>query len=79
MAFYYFMKEKAAFVSGLGIRSFQKNATFSRSFAFFSKEQSVLALFCVLYKKNAAFFAFFAFFYVLYKIMMHSLRSLRSL
>ena len=51
MAFYYFMKEKAAFVSGLGIRSFQKNATFSRSFAFFSKEQSVLALFCVLIKR----------------------------
>ena len=34
---------------GLGIRSFQKNATFLRSLTFF----------CILYKKNAAFFAFF--------------------
>ena len=30
--------------SGLGIRSFQKNATFSRSFAFFSKERNILCI-----------------------------------
>ena len=37
--------------AGLGIRSFQKNATFSGSFAFFSKERNVLAFFCILYKR----------------------------
>ena len=51
------------------LHSFQKNATFSCSFAFFSKEQNILALFCILYKKNTAFF------YVLYKRTLHSLRS----
>ena len=61
--------------AGLGIHSFQKNATFSRSFAFFSKERNILAFFCVLYKKNAAFFVFF---YLLSKRTLHSLRSLRS-
>ena len=61
---------------GLGMHSFQKNATFSHSFAFFSKERNILAFFCVLYKKNAAVFAFF---YVVYKRTMHSLRSLNSL
>ena len=60
----------------LGKHSFQKNATFLRSFAFFSKECNVLAFFCVLYKKTAAFFAFF---YVLIKeccvlcVLLHSL------
>ena len=54
------------------MHSFQKNATFSHSFAFFSKERNILAFFCVLYKKNAAFFAFF---YVLYKRTLRSLRS----
>ena len=57
---------------GLGMRSFQKNATFLPSFAFFSKERNVFAFFCILYKKNTAFFAFF---YVLFKRMLHSLRS----
>ena len=57
---------------GLGKHSFQKNATFLRSFAFFSKECNILAFFCVFYKKNAAFFAFF---YVLYKRMRCSLHS----
>ena len=52
-------------------RSFQKNATFLRSFAFFSKERNVLKFFCVLYKKNAAYFAFF---YVIYKRTLRSLR-----
>ena len=55
--------------SGLGMSSFQKNAMLLCSFAFFSKECNVLAFFCVLYKKNAAFCAFF---YILYK------RTLRS-
>ena len=36
------------FGTGLGIRSFQKNATVSRSVAFFSKERNILASFCVL-------------------------------
>ena len=54
------------------MHSFQKNATFSHSFAFFSKEQNILAFCCVLYKKNAAFFAFF---YVDYKRTMHSLQK----
>ena len=49
----------------------QKNVTFLRSFVFFSKECNVLTFFCVLYKKNAAFFAFF---YV-YKRMLRSLCS----
>ena len=48
---------------GLGIHSFQMNATFLRSFAFFSKEYNLLAFFCILYKKNTAFFAFFFVFY----------------
>ena len=61
--------------AGLGIYTFQKKATFLRSFAFFSKECNVLAFFCVLYKKNAAFFAFF---YLLSKRTLRSLRSLRS-
>ena len=58
--------------AGLGKHSFQKNATFLRFFAFFSKERNVLPFFCVLYKKNAAFFAFFD---ILYKRTLHSLRS----
>ena len=58
--------------AGLGMHSFQKNATFLHSFAFFSKERNVLAFFCVLYIKNAAFFAFF---YNLYKRTLCSLRS----
>ena len=56
----------------MGIRSFQKNTMFLRSFVFFSKERNVLVFFSVLYKKNAAFFAFF---YVLYKRTRCSLRS----
>ena len=59
-------------LAGLGIHSFQKNATFSHSFAFFSKERNVLAFFCVLYKKNETFSALF---YVLYKRTLRSLRS----
>ena len=57
--------------TGLGKRSFQKNATFSHSFAFF-KKSNILAFFCILYKKNATFFAFF---YILYKRTLPSLRS----
>ena len=53
----------------LGKSSFQINATFLRSFAFFSKERYILAFFCVLYKKNAAFLVFF---YILYKRTLHS-------
>ena len=62
----------AAYELGLGIGSFQKNSTFLRSFSFFSKERNVLALFCVLYKRNETFFAFF---YILYKRTWRSLRS----
>ena len=43
-----------------------------RSFAFFSKERNVIAFFCVLYKKNAAFFTFFS---ILYKRTKRSLCS----
>ena len=58
--------------AGLGIRSFQKNAKFLHSFAFFWKERNVLSFFCVLYKKNEMFSAFFC---VLYKRTLRSLRS----
>ena len=64
--------QQTVYFPGLGKHSFQKNATCSCSFTFFSKERNILAFFCVLYKKNAAFFAFF---YVLYKRMRRSLRS----
>ena len=63
---------KQSILSGLGMRSFQKNAMFLCSFAFFLKERNILAFFCILYNKNAAFFAFF---YVLYKRTRCSLLS----
>ena len=65
------------------LRSFQNNATFSCSFAFFIKR--MLHSFTFFIKKTQRSFtffiknaAFFAFFYVFYKRMRHSLRSLRS-
>ena len=60
------------FRPGLGIHSFQKNAMFSRSFAFFSKELNVLAFFCVLYKKNETFSAFCYVFYKRTRCSLHS-------
>ena len=65
------------FIQGwaMGMRSFQKNATFLCSFAFFSKERNVLAFFCILYKIMWPSLRSFAFFCVLYKRMRHSLRS----
>ena len=65
-------KTLSQYIPGLGKHSFQKKATFSRSFEFFSKERNILTFFCNLYKKNAVFFAFF---YILYKRTLHSLRS----
>ena len=57
---------------GLGMRSFQKHATFcvlSRSFA---KERCILCVLLHSLQKNVAFFAFF---YILCKRMLRSLRS----
>ena len=42
-------------LSGLGIHSFQKNATILRFFALFSKERNVLAFFCVLFTVRELF------------------------
>ena len=56
----------------VGQTFFSKERNVLAFFSFFSKERNVLAFFCVLYKKNAVFFAFF---YVLYKIMRRSLHS----
>ena len=48
--------------SGLGIRSFQNNATFLRSFPFFIKEHGVFAFFSVLYKRTQRSLYSFTFF-----------------
>ena len=56
----------------MGMCSFQKNATFLCSFAFFIKELLVLCILLHSLLKNAAFFALF---FVLYKRMWRSLRS----
>jgi len=57
---------------GLGMHSFQKNATFLRSFTFFWKERCILCVLLRSFEKKAAFFAFF---YFLLKIMLRSLCS----
>ena len=67
-----FVRYKRRRNAGLGMRSFQKNATFLRSFAFFIKESFVLCILLRSLEKNASFFAFF---YVLYKRMRRSLHS----
>ena len=79
--------------AGWGIRSFQKNATFLRSFAFFSKERKVLAFrtlhsllsFMFLIKRmwrSLHSFMFFikerAFFVFFYIIFKRTWRSLHS-
>ena len=43
------MGSKSDIQAGLGKQSFQKNATFLRSFVFFPKERNVLSFFSVLY------------------------------
>ena len=48
--------------AGLSIRSFQKNAMFSRSFAFFSKEQNVLHSFAFFIKRKLHSLRSFMFF-----------------
>ena len=78
-------------IAGLGIRSFQKNATFLRnkrtehfwrSFPFFIKEQNVFVFFSVLYKRTERSLRSFLFFIkersvlsVLYKRTFRSFRS----
>ena len=66
-------------ISGLGMHSFQKKATFLRSFAFFLKERDIL---CILYKRMQRSLRSFAFFIkersvlcVLYKRTQRSLHS----
>ena len=58
--------------AGLGIRSFQKNAMFLRSFIFFIQECDVLCILLCSLQNNAAFIAFF---YILYKRTQRFLRS----
>ena len=76
-------------ITGLGIRSFQKNATFLHYFPFFIKECRVLCvlfcsflffikeccIFCILFHSLQNNGTFFAFFYVLNKRTWRSLRS----
>ena len=57
---------------GLGTSSFQKNATFLRSFSFFIKEQNVFCILSCCLLKNGTIFAFFP---VLYKRTERSLQS----
>ena len=45
--------------AGLGIRSFQKNVSFSRSFSFFLKERFVLYVHLRSVQKNVLFSTFF--------------------
>ena len=61
---------------GLGKRSFQKNATFLRSFAFFSKERNILAFFYILYKRMLRSLRSFTFFIKECGVLCVLLRSL---
>ena len=54
---------------GMGIRSFQKNVSFSRSFTFFLKEWPVLYILFRSFKKNVSFSTFF---FLSVKRMFHS-------
>ena len=49
-------------LGSVGTRSFQKNAKFLSSFAFFSKELNVLVFFCILYKRMQHSLKSFTFF-----------------
>ena len=62
--------------AGLGMRSFQKNATFLRSFALFIKNTAFFAFFCVLYKRTRRSLRSFAFFIKERRILCVLLRSL---
>ena len=50
------------YISGLGTRSFQKNATFLHSFPFFIKERNVFWVLSHSFQKNATFLRSFPFF-----------------